>query len=215
MESTTAATNGRVAESMDWSKLSANEKMAVYASAVLVVAGIISNWGGLLWLSIIAALAVLVVVFLPQFSPSTSLPGSKGSLLLILGGIAAVGAVIEILRYLGYFFATLDDYQTWLFAVALVASLVLLWTAWQEFQGEGGKFTIGTASGGTTPAAGPPPPAEAPAAPPPAAPPPVETPEPMAERPSMAEPPSMSQPSGMEQPTQPRESTESDEDRSR
>ncbi len=200
---------------MDWSKLSANEKMAVYASAVLVVAGIISNWGGLLWLSIIAALAVLVVVFLPQFSPSTSLPGSKGSLLLILGGIAAVGAVIEILRYLGYFFATLDDYQTWLFAVALVASLVLLWTAWQEFQGEGGKFTIGTASGGTTPAAGPPPPAEAPAAPPPAAPPPVETPEPMAERPSMAEPPSMSQPSGMEQPTQPRESTESDEDRSR
>lgn len=146
---------------MDFSKLSSNEKMATYASVVLVLAGIISNWGGLLWLSILAGVAALVVIFLPQLSAGSSLPGTKGSLLVALGGVAAAGAVIEILRFMGYFFASLDDYRTWLFAIALVAALVLAWTGWQMFQAEGGKFNVGTApSGGAAPAA----PAASPAA---------------------------------------------------
>jgi hypothetical protein len=157
---------------MDFSKLSANEKMATYSAVVLVIAGIISNWGGLLWLSILAGLAALVVIFLPQMSPTTTLPGSKGSLLVAAGGIAAAGAVIEILRYLSYFFNTLDDFQTWLFLVALIAALALAWAGWQLFQAEGGKFTVGMTGSGSGSAAAPPPaqPAQptpsAPAAPP-------------------------------------------------
>lgn len=152
------------------SKLSANEKMAVYSAAVLVLAGIISNWGGLLWLSVLAGIAALAVLFLPQFSPTTTLPGSKGSLLVALGGIAAAGAVIEFLRYLSYFFHTIDDYQTWLFAVAAIAAVVLLWTGWKEFQAEGGKFQMGMPGGSAAtpaPPASPPPPM----APPPSIPP--------------------------------------------
>ena len=145
------------------SKLSANEKMAVYSAAVLVLAGVISNWGGLMWLSVLAGIAVLAVVFLPQFSPATKLPGSKGSLLVALGGIAAAGAVIEFLRFLSYFFHTLDDYQTWLFAVALVAAVALLWTGWKEFQAEGGKFQMGSPAAAS--AAAPPPAAAPPASP--------------------------------------------------
>jgi hypothetical protein len=144
--------------------------MAVYSALVLVLAGVISNWGGLMWLSVLAGIAVLAVVFLPQFSPATTLPGSKGSLLVALGGIAAAGAVIEFLRFLSYFFHTLDDYQTWLFAVGLIAALVLLWTAWKEFQAEGGKFQMGTSGGAAptpAPLASPPPPM----APPPSMPP--------------------------------------------
>ena len=49
----------------------------------------------------LAALAVLVVVFLPQLSPSTSLPGSKGSLMVICGGIAAVIMVLATIGVLG------------------------------------------------------------------------------------------------------------------
>jgi hypothetical protein len=152
------------------SKLSANEKMAVYSAVVLVLAGVISNWGGLMWLSVLAGIAVLAVVFMPQFSPATKLPGSKGSLLVALGGIAAAGAAIEFLRFLSYFFHTLDDYQTWLFAVALIAAVVLLWTGWKEFQAEGGKFQMGTTGAAAptpTPPAGTPPPM----APPPSMPP--------------------------------------------
>jgi hypothetical protein len=141
---------------MNLSKLSSSEKMAVYGAVVLVLAGIVSNWGGLMWLSVLAGIAALVVIFLPQFSPGTKLPGSRGSLLVGLGAIAAGGAVIEFLRFLSYFFNTLDDYQTWLFAIGLIAALVLLWAAWQAFQAEGGKFDVGM-SGGQ--AAAPPPPA--------------------------------------------------------
>jgi hypothetical protein len=181
---------------MDFSKLSANEKLATYGAVALVIAGIISNWGGLLWLSILAGLAALVVIFLPQFSPTTSLPGSKGSLLVAIGGIAAAGAVIEILRYLSYFFNTLGDYQTLLFLVALIAALVLAWAGWQIFQAEGGKFTVGAAA--AAPAPSPAPPAQAtPAAPPapptPAAPPaePMRNDEPMSSPPSGGTPPPM------------------------
>jgi hypothetical protein len=151
---------------MDFSKLSANEKMATYSAVVLVLAGIISNWGGLLWLSILAGVAALIVIFLPQMSPTTTLPGSKGSLLVAAGGIAAAGAVIEILRYLSYFFNTLDDWQTWLFLVALVAALALAWAGWQLFQAEGGKFTFGMTGSGSGPAAAAPPAQPTPAAPP-------------------------------------------------
>jgi hypothetical protein len=154
------------------SKLSANEKMAVYSAVVLVLAGVISNWGGLMWLSVLAGIAVLAVVFLPQFSPATKLPGSKGSLLVALGGIAAAGAVIEFLRFLSYFFHTLDDYQTWLFAVASIAAVVLLWTGWKEFQAEGGKFQMGMGGASSVPPVPMvPPPAVPPMAPPPSTPP--------------------------------------------
>jgi hypothetical protein len=168
---------------MDFSKLSSSDKMVTYSAVVLVIAGIISNWGGLLWLSILAGLAALVVVFLPQMSPATSLPGSKGSLLVAAGGIAAAGAVIEILRYLSYFFNTLGDWQTLLFLVALVAALVLAWVGWQAFQAEGGKFNMGmSASGTTTPPAAPQSAQATPATPPAPSPPmaePMQTDEPM------------------------------------
>lgn len=183
---------------MDFSKLSSNERTATFAAIVLVIGGIISNWGGLMWVSVLAGIVALVVIFLPQLSPQTSLPGSKGSLLVALGAVAAIGAVIEILRFLDYFTHTLDDWQTWAFAIGLVASLVLLWAAWLQLQSEGGKFQFG--SQGSAAAAPPPPPADASstAAPPAAAPPaesaPSATPPPAAPpaSPPPAEPPAES-----------------------
>jgi hypothetical protein len=169
---------------MDFGKLSSNEKTAAVAAVVVVLAGIISNWGGLVWLSVIAAAAAVVILLLPQLSAGTTLPGSRGSWLVALGAVAAVGTIIELLRFMGYFFNSLDDYRTWLFAIALIASLVLAWVGWQEFQREGGRFNIGTDAGRSAPAApaaaAAPPAAEpAPPPPPPAAPPPA-SPEPMA-----------------------------------
>jgi len=42
---------------MDLSKLTSNEKLAVYGSAAVVLARLISSWGGLLFLAILAAIA--------------------------------------------------------------------------------------------------------------------------------------------------------------
>ena len=154
---------------MDLSKLSQNEKLALYGAIAVFLAGIISNWGGLLFLSILAALGVAIVLFLPQLSPKTSLPGSRGSLLAVLGLIAFGGAAIELLRYLGYTLETLGRFSTILFIVALIGSAIMAWAGWQALQGEGGKWVLGgsSASGGSTPPATPPP---APASPEPASP---------------------------------------------
>ena len=59
---------------MDLSKLGQHEKLALYSAIVVFLTGLISNWGGLLWLAVLAAIGVVVVVLLPQLSPSTSLP---------------------------------------------------------------------------------------------------------------------------------------------
>ncbi len=128
---------------MDLSKLDESEKLALYAAIVAFLAGLLSNWGGLLFLSILAALGVAIVLFLPQMSPSTSLPGSRGSLLAGLGLVAFGGAAIELLRYIGYAMETLGSFGTLLFLVALVGSGVMAWAGWQALQREGGKWQFG------------------------------------------------------------------------
>lgn len=141
---------------MDFSKLDQNEKLAVYGSAAVILAGLISNWGGLLFLSILAAVGMLVVVFLPQLSSGTSLPGSKGTLMAVLGFIAAAGAVITALQYLGILGALLGSFSTIVFLIAVIGALVMAWAGWQELQGEGGKWEFGTShAAASTPATAP------------------------------------------------------------
>jgi hypothetical protein len=133
---------------------------------------------------------------MPMMSSTTTLPGSKGSWLVALGGIAGAAAVLGLLTVI----AELGDWfefnavRTIFFLIAVVGSLVMAWVGWQEFQAEGGKFNMGmTGSGtGSTPAAPPAPSAQATPAPPaPAAPPaePMRTDEPMS--PPAGTPPSM------------------------
>ncbi len=143
---------------MDFSKLDQNEKLATYGSVAVVLAGLVSNWGGLLFLSILAALAMLAVVFLPQLSPSTSLPGSKGTLMATLGLVAAVGALLTAVQWMSVIGAILGSVGTILFLVAVIGAIVMAWAGWQELQSEGGKWVFGgrTATAGG-PAAAPPP----------------------------------------------------------
>jgi hypothetical protein len=169
---------------MDFSKLSASEKMAVYAAVAVVILAIYSlayRWGGLMALPLIGGLGVLAVIFLPQMS-NTSLPGSRGSLLLIAGGGAALFWALNTLVWLGYIFDNLNEIDTWIYLVGFAAALWLGWQCWQAFQSEGGAFRLGS-SGTATASAAPAAPAapaaapEAAAAPAPAA----ETPPPAPE----------------------------------
>lgn len=164
---------------MDFSKLDQNEKLAVYGAVASVVGPIIATAGfgfGVGWLTLILALAMLAVVFLPQLSPQTTLPGSKGSLMLVVGGIAALFAVLSLLS--GFSFIGLLGFSAvfvigWLLGIA--GGLLMGWAGWQEFQAEGGKFQIGSAPPSSPPAA-PPPPAETTEAAAPEAPPPPPSP---------------------------------------
>jgi hypothetical protein len=133
---------------MDFSKLSSSEKMAVYAAVVVVILAIYSlayGWGGLMALPLIGGLGVLAIVFLPQMSPNTRLPGSRGSLLLLAGGAAAVFWALNTLVWLGYILNNFDEVDTWIYLVGFAAALWLGFQSWQAFQAEGGTFRLGSA----------------------------------------------------------------------
>jgi hypothetical protein len=152
---------------MNWNALSSAEKLAVYGSVATLVGGIVGGTVSALgWLAFLAAIAMLIVVFLPQFSPQTTLPGSKGSFMLVLGGIAGIIMVLgllTILGLLGYYFQ-FAAVNAIFFLIGVVGGVVMAWAGWQAFQAEGGKFQMGSGTGGSTGGSAPPPP------PPPAAP---------------------------------------------
>jgi len=128
---------------MDLSTLDQDEKLALSAAIVVFLAGLLSNWGGLLLFSILAALGVAAVVLLPHASPGTSLPGSRGSLLAGFGFIALGAAAIELVRDFGDTVDTLGRFGTLLFIVALIGSAIMSWAGWQALQHEGGKWHFG------------------------------------------------------------------------
>jgi hypothetical protein len=130
---------------MDFSKLSQNERLATFGGLAVVIGGLVGYSYGLTVLAVLAALAALVIVFLPQFSPTSSLPGSRGSLMLVAGGIAAVVMVLALLMYISVVF-TAFNFRDLFFLLAVVGSVVLAWAAWQEFQAEGGKFQLGSST---------------------------------------------------------------------
>lgn len=151
---------------MDFGKLGQNEKLAAIGAIAAIVGPILASAGfgfGAGGLTLLLALAMLAIVFLPQLSPQTQLPGSKGSLMVIVGGIAAVSAGLALLSsigYLGFFGSNLVSVLGWLIGIG--GGLLMGWAGWQEFQSEGGELKLGTTSG---PAASAPPPSSAPSAP--------------------------------------------------
>lgn len=137
---------------MNFSSLSSNEKLGVYGSIAVIIGILIASGGffgfGLGLLALVAAIAMLVIVFLPQMSPATSLPGSKGTLMFAAGIIAAAVLVITLIQFLGFIGSFLGSLNGIFFLIAVVGSLVMAWAGWGELQTEGGTFRFG--SGGTS-----------------------------------------------------------------
>ena len=160
---------------MDFAKLSSNEKLAVYGAAAAIIGSVLSFGGiGGGGFGLVTGILMLVIVFLPQFSPGTKLPGSKGSLMLLVGGVSGIVALLALLSILTVLgaFAFYGGLLFFGLLISVGGQLLMGWASWREFQSEGGKFNLGMASTSTPP---PPPPAP-PAAPPPMAPPPMAPP---------------------------------------
>ena len=133
---------------MDLSKLNSNEKIAGLGAVLAIVGSVVSFGAGPY--GVLTGIAMLVIIFLPQFSPTTKLPGSKGSLMLIVGGAAGIGALLTLLAWLPYLGIMGSFFIGGL--LGIVGGLLMGWGSWQEFQAEGGKFQLGTApSSGTAP----------------------------------------------------------------
>ena len=125
---------------MDFSKLSANERMAVGAAAVVLVTGIVSvvnDWGSLIIVPILAALVVLGGILLPQLAPTVTLPAPKPLVMLLGGAAAALFWVIAAVSWLDWIAGHLGSFDTLQFLVGLVASLVMAWAGWRAYQAAG------------------------------------------------------------------------------
>ena len=163
---------------MDLSKLNASEKLAVYGALATVIGSVVAassypgHWG-VTWLGAILGLAMLAIAFLPQLSPGTKLPGKKGTLMLAVGGVAALLMAYVLLSTFSFTFEGFDI-SSLLFLLAVAGALVMGWAGWQAFQAEGGKFQMGSPAA-TSAAASPPPPPAAPPAPAPPASTPADT----------------------------------------
>ncbi len=208
--------------------LTATERQIAGAAAVVVILSLYSlfaAWGGLMVVPLLTGLAALVILYLPQIAPNTKAPGSKGSLLMVSGVLAAVFWLIAALTWINYIFGNFVSFDVLLFLVGFAASLYLGWLCWQAFQAEGGKFqfgntdmgTGGSAAAATPPAAPPattPPPAEpmAAAPPPSAAPPPAAVPPPATAPPSAPPPAAPAPPADTGMGAPPTGSTEGDQD---
>lgn len=146
---------------MDFSKLGQNEKLAVYGAIALIVGGVVGYSYGLTALGILAALAMLVIIFLPQLSAGTKLPGSRGSLMVAAGAVGGVAMALALLQAITGALFVNTNVRDILFLVAVAGAALMAWAGWQELQSEGGKFQLGTTAASGTSSAAP----AAPAAP--------------------------------------------------
>lgn len=168
--------------------LSSSDRMIAISAGLVVLLSLyalVNAWGGLVIVPLLTALAALVILFLPAISPNTKAPGSKGSLLMVSGVLAALFWLLAALTWLGWIFDHLGAIDTWIFLIGFAVTLWFGWLCWSAFQAEGGKFQFGNTdmsgtAAGAAASASTAPPADAPAAPPPAAPPPSSTPPPAA-----------------------------------
>ena len=119
------------------------------------------GWGVYVVLSLLAALAVIAVVMWPQLSPNTALPAPRGLTLLVLGAVAAGGFVLSAIVYMGFLF----ELSSLIFDAGLIASIVLLYFTWLEYQAAPkASAPAAPAAPSSAPPPPPPPPAEPPAA---------------------------------------------------
>jgi hypothetical protein len=157
---------------MNTSKLTAPERLALYGAVATLIGGTVAaasyprHWG-VTWLGAILGLAMLAIIFMPQISPTTKLPGNRGSLMLVVGVVAGLLMAIVFLTTFSFTFEGFD-LQSLLFLVGVAGALVMARAAWQAFQAGGGTFDIGMSPHVSVP--------PVPMVPPPAEPPPAAAP---------------------------------------
>jgi hypothetical protein len=139
---------------MDLSRLSASDRLVGLTAAVVTVTAVISaanGWGSILVLAALAGIGAIGVIVAPHLAPTARLPGSKGSLLVILGAVALLSWVPPLIVWLTWIVEQLAAFNTIQFLVGFVSSAILAWTGWVAFSAEGGMLQLGAPPRSTTP----------------------------------------------------------------
>jgi hypothetical protein len=131
---------------MNFSTLSANDRLAAIAAAIVVITGLISiaqDWGALVFLSLAAGVVALFVVLQPQIAPNVKLPMTKGVMLLGMGAISTVVLLVVALQWIDYILTPpIFVFDTIQYFIGVIAAVVLLFAGWRAYQAEKGTTPL-------------------------------------------------------------------------
>jgi len=131
---------------MNFSTLSANDRLAAIAAAIVVITGLISiaqDWGALVFLSLAAGVVALFVVLQPQIAPAVKLPMTKGVLLLGMGAVSTVVLLVVALQWIDYILTPpIFVFDTIQYFIGVIAAVVLLFAGWRAYQAEKGTTPL-------------------------------------------------------------------------
>jgi len=131
---------------MNFSTLSANDRLAAIAAAIVVITGLISiaqDWGALVFLSLAAGVVALFVVLQPQIAPAVKLPMTKGVLLLGMGAISTLVLLVVALQWIDYILTPpIFVFDTIQYFIGVIAAVVLLFAGWRAYQAEKGTTPL-------------------------------------------------------------------------
>jgi hypothetical protein len=131
---------------MNFSALSANDRLAAITAAIVVITGLISiaqQWGALVFLSLAAGVVALFVVLQPQIAPAVKLPMTKGVLLLAMGAISTVVLLVVAFQWIDYILTPpIFVFDTIQYFIGVIAAIVLLFAGWRAYQAEKGATPL-------------------------------------------------------------------------
>jgi hypothetical protein len=160
-----------------WKQFNPRERLSAIGAGLIIlgwIVGLTTLYGiGASAISVLGAIAVLVIFYMKYANPSMVWPAPVSLIVLAISGIVGLLELLHLIQWLG--FAGLPGAGLLIVALLLsvVGAAVMLWGAWQEYQivkpampnlGSTPRSTTTTPPPAAPPAASPPP--AAPAAPP-------------------------------------------------
>ncbi len=169
-----------------WEKFNPRERLSAIGAALIIlgwIVGLTTVYGiGSSSISLLGAIAVLVILYLKYASPSMVWPAPVSLIVLAISGVVGILELLHVLQWLGLIGLLGASLLIVSLGLSVVGAAIMLWGAWQEYQivkpampnfSSGPSSPPPAAPPASAPPAATPPPSAYPAAPPPPSAPPT------------------------------------------
>ena len=161
-----------------WNKFNSRERLSAIGAGLIILGwlvGLTSIYGiGSSAISLLGAIAVLVILYLKYSNPAMVWPAPVSLIVLAISGVVALLEILHLVQWLGITGLLGANLVVVALLLSVIGAVIMAWGAWQEYQVvKPAMPNLGSTSTSAPPppASSAPPAAAAPSAPAPAAPP--------------------------------------------
>jgi hypothetical protein len=159
-----------------WNKFNPRERLSTIGAGLIILGwlvGLTSIYGiGSSAISLLGAIAVLVILYLKYSNPAMVWPAPISLIVLAISGVVALLEVLHLVQWLGITGLLGANLVIVALLLSVVGAIIMAWGAWQEYQiVKPAMPNLGSTSTSAPPPQAPSAPPATPVAPPPAAPP--------------------------------------------